>query len=303
MPAPGFGFSLLESRGGAAGECGRYLGRMPRLLAVDLDGTFLSRAGHPHVEDVAALRAARQAGVVVTILTGRLYSGTRAAAEAVGLDGPLGCADGAHIVHASTGQTLRHETIRGDDALRLRDGLARTEVATFVFAENTILHDEAGDGFLHFLRTWSPDVERADRVVEHAVWGHARGVTAVVAVAPQDRIDQVTRTIREELAHAAQVLSFPIGKTGLWGLLTRSQGISKGTALAFIAQHAGVSLEDTVAVGDWLNDVPMFEAAGRSFCMGQAPEGVKAAATDVLEETSELGGGIARVVRDVFGVG
>jgi hypothetical protein len=36
--------------------------------------------------------------------------------------------------------------------------------------------------------------------------------------------------------------------------------------------------------------------------MGQAPDEVKRAATDVLPETSETGGGIARVIREVFGV-
>ena len=54
--------------------------------------------------------------------------------------------------------------------------------------------------------------------------------------------------------------------------------------------------------GDWFNDVPMFRAAGRSFAMGQAPEDVKRAASDVLKETSETGGGIARVVDELFGV-
>jgi hydroxymethylpyrimidine pyrophosphatase-like HAD family hydrolase len=42
--------------------------------------------------------------------------------------------------------------------------------------------------------------------------------------------------------------------------------------------------------------------AGRSFAMGQAPDEVKKIATDVLEENVDTGGGIARVVRDVFGV-
>ncbi|MCC6338339.1 MAG: HAD-IIB family hydrolase [Myxococcales bacterium] len=274
----------------------------PRLLAVDLDGTLISRGGQPHEADVLALRAARDAGVVVTIVTGRLYSGTHLAAEALGLEGPLGCADGSHIVHAVTGATLAHTSIRGEDAARLRSHLEAREVTTFLFAQDAIVHDEAGDDFVHYVRTWSPRLERAARVLEHRAWHHDEGVTAVVAVADEARIGETTASIRRELAHAAQVLSFPIGQTGLWGLLTRSQGIDKGTALRFIAQHAAVPLEATVAVGDWLNDVPMFRAAGRSFCMGQAPEDVKAAATDVLPETAEAGGGIARVVREVFGV-
>lgn len=273
----------------------------PRLLAVDLDGTFLSRAGHPHPVDVKALRAARDAGVTVTIITGRLISGTRHAAEAVGLDGPLGCADGSHIVHAS-GATLKHTTIRGDDAARLRDGLARNALATFVFSRDTIVHDEEGETFLDYVRTWSPQVERAARVLEHSSWNHEHGVTAVVAVADEARIGAATESIRGELGEATQVLSFSIGRTGLWALLARSRGIDKGTALEFIAQHARVPLAETVAVGDWLNDVPMFRVAGRSFAMGQAPDDVKACATDVLSETPEGGGGIARVVRDVFNV-
>jgi hydroxymethylpyrimidine pyrophosphatase-like HAD family hydrolase len=51
-----------------------------------------------------------------------------------------------------------------------------------------------------------------------------------------------------------------------------------------------------------LNDVPMLEVAGRSFAMGHAPDEVKSIATDVLEETAEQGGGVARAIEAVFGI-
>lgn len=274
----------------------------PRLLAVDLDGTLLARSGEAHAEDVAALKAARAAGVAVTIVTGRLFSGTQWVAEALGLEGPVGCADGAHVAHAVTGETLLHAALTGDDAARLREGLSRRPLTTFLFARNTIVHDEAGEGFLHFMRTWSPQVERAPRVLEHEAWGHAHGVTAVVAVAEEAHVAATVETIRGELSSVAQVLSFPLGQTGLWGLITRAQGVDKGTALEFIARGAGVPLEATVAVGDWLNDVPMFRVAGAAYAMGQAPGELRELATAVLDETGERGGGIARVVREVFGV-
>jgi hydroxymethylpyrimidine pyrophosphatase-like HAD family hydrolase len=56
-----------------------------------------------------------------------------------------------------------------------------------------------------------------------------------------------------------------------------------------------------VVVGDWLNDLPMFEVAGRSFAMGQAPEDVKRAATDRLKADGMRGGGIAEAIRRAFG--
>jgi hydroxymethylpyrimidine pyrophosphatase-like HAD family hydrolase len=72
--------------------------------------------------------------------------------------------------------------------------------------------------------------------------------------------------------------------------------------MKWIAEHEGVDLADTVCVGDWVNDVPMFEVAGRSFAMGQAPDEVKSKATDVLAETTAQGGGVARAVAEAFGI-
>jgi hypothetical protein len=85
-------------------------------------------------------------------------------------------------------------------------------------------------------------------------------------------------------------------------MIVRSAGATKGTALRWIAEHQQVALEDTVCVGDWINDVPMFKVAGRSFAMAQAPDDVKAAATDVLPVTSEQGGGVAHALREAFGI-
>ena len=56
-----------------------------------------------------------------------------------------------------------------------------------------------------------------------------------------------------------------------------------------------------VAVGDWVNDVPMFEVAGRSFAMGMAPDAVRAKATDVLDRPAGSGGGIAEAIRRAWG--
>jgi len=61
------------------------------------------------------------------------------------------------------------------------------------------------------------------------------------------------------------------------------------------------SLAEAVAVGDWINDVPMFEVAGRSFAMASAPDAVRAKATDVLAAMAGSGGGIAEAIRRSWG--
>jgi hydroxymethylpyrimidine pyrophosphatase-like HAD family hydrolase len=278
-----------------------------KLLAVDLDGTLLDANGRPHARDVRAIRAAISAGVRVSIVTGRLYSGTRAVAGTLGLRGAVGCADGSHLVHAGDHATLLHLGVRGDDGTKLRAALAGTGLATFVFAKDAIGHDAAGMSFVDYVTTWSLDVRVAPDVLRHELWGADDGVTAVVALGQREQVGNAVRVISTALPGAVAVAMFPVrrgvhARKGTWAMIVRAAGGTKGTAIRWIAEHEGVAIKDTVCVGDWLNDVPMFEAAGQSFAMGQAPDEVKSRATRVLNETVVEGGGVARVISEAFGI-
>jgi hydroxymethylpyrimidine pyrophosphatase-like HAD family hydrolase len=276
-----------------------------RLLAVDLDGTLLDPAGTPHPHDVRAIHAALAAGIPVSIVTGRLYSGTRGTVEVLGLRGAVACADGSHLVRASDHTTLLHNGMRDAQAELLRGAFARSQVATFVFARDAIGHDTAGAPFVDYVATWSNDVRVVADVFRHELWTAEEGVTAVVAVGPKEAVTGVVAELHRDLPGAIIAAAFPMRRgnhVGLWAMIVRSSVGTKGTALEWIARHEGVALADTVCVGDWINDVPMFDVAGRSFVMAQAPAEVKARATDELPMTSEQGGGVAHALREAFGL-
>lgn len=273
-----------------------------KLLAIDLDGTLLDHRGEAHEEDVAAIKKLKARGVDVTILTGRLYSGTEPTAELLGIDGPVGCADGSHIVKVRGQKTLLHQGIRGRAAERLRSSLERNELVAFLFAENAIVHDERGADYLPFVRTWSTDLRYVSSVHEHGLWASDSGMTAVVALGKEANVGRAVADIQREHASAMQVAMFPFRRnTEYWGMVARASGGTKATALAWISKHYGIDVSETVCVGDWHNDLPMLSAAGRSFAMGQAPDEVKKAATDVLEHTITTGGGIAEAIVRAFG--
>jgi hypothetical protein len=273
-----------------------------KLLAIDLDGTLLDHSGDPKDEDVAALKKLKARGIKVTILTGRLFSGTRPSAEILGLDGPVGCADGSHVVHMKGEKTLLHHGIRGKAADRLRASLERHDLVAFLFAEDAIVHDERGADYLPYVRTWSTDLRYAHRVTEHPLWYSKAGMTAVVALGREANIGRAVADIQRDETESMQVAMFPFRRDNeQWGMVARAAGGTKGTALAWMAAHHGISLSETVCVGDWLNDLPMLSVAGRSFAMGQSPPEVKQAATDVLERGIETGGGIAEAIEKAFG--
>lgn len=266
-----------------------------RLLALDLDGTLLRSDHGVDPRDVAAIAELQAAGVVVTIVTGRLWSGATDAARICGIEGAIACVEGSHLVELATGTTLAHHPIDDELARALRDVFVDHGLAPFVFDAGGIHHDHAGAPYAGYVRTWSPNL----RVAEEAlVWPSVP--LATVAIGEPEAVAAAHAALRAR----GDLFSVSFGVSmcpGKHAVLARAAGPTKGTALAELCRAAGIELADAVAVGDWVNDVPMFEVAGRSFAMGQAPDAVRAKATDQLATPAGAGGGIAEAIRRAWG--
>jgi predicted aconitase with swiveling domain len=163
----------------------------------------------------------------------------------------------------------------------------------FAFGGDGVVYDEPGARYLPYIKAWTPETRPVERVLDAPSWAPPKGPTAYVALglpgpvlgayAKLGGIPEV-QSIVFDIQHPLLV--------GRCGLIVRGPGATKGTGVEWIAERHGIRLEEVVAVGDWLNDIPMLKAAGRSFAMGQAPDAVKLAATDVLRSDSRTGGGI-----------
>ena len=269
-----------------------------RLLAVDLDGTLLRSDGRVDEADIAAIRELRAAGVTVTIVTGRLHSGALFAANTCGIEGAIGCMEGSHLVEVA-GKTLHHHAMTPADTQALRQAFGAHGLASFVFEADGIHHDERGEAYARYVSTWSPRMRVVEEALDERVW--ANGPLAAVAIGDEAEVAAAYAELR---AHADRIFSVSFAVSlcpGKHAVLVRAAGPNKGTALRALCEGAGCTLADAVAVGDWVNDVPMFEVAGRSFVMGETPDHVRKKATDVLGRPAGSGGGIAEAVRRAWG--
>jgi len=268
-----------------------------RLLAVDLDGTLLRSDKRVDERDTAAIHELRRGGVTVTINTGRLHSGSIEAARVCGIVGPIACVEGSHLVEAASERTIVRHPMTPAVTHLLRE--AFRGLATFVFEHDGIHHDEDGEAYAHYVATWSPKLRLVEEALDEHVW--ANDPLAAVAIGDAPAVAAAHAVLR---AHAAAVfsVSFPIWQyPGKHAILVRTAGPNKGTALVELCASIGCSVEEAVVVGDWYNDVPMFEVAGRSFVMGGTPDEVRTKATDVLEQETGGGGGIAEAIRRAWG--
>jgi hypothetical protein len=248
-----------------------------------------------HESDREAIARLLEKQVPVAVCTGRMYPGTRSVARAVGVIGPVACVDGVHIVNAGDDRDLWQRNIEPAAAEILFRILVEHRPTTFVFSEDTLFHDSGGIPYLPYVRTWSERARELADALAH-FGSSTNSVTGLVSLGTEEQIHRAHAMLCEETAEHIQAATFEVRRPefqGMWGLIVRAAGVNKATALEWLANHYGIDRSEVIAVGDWLNDIPMLARAGRSFAMAQAPVEVKEVATDVLEADSLTGGGIA----------
>lgn len=268
---------------------------MFKLLAVDIDGTLVRGDGSVEERDRAAIGALQRNGVAVALVTGRLYGAARPVAEALEIDGPHVCVDGASVHSFPKDDEILHAGIAGEVAEAVRCELGRHRVAVLAVIDDAVMLDGDSALFEQQVRHMSPTVKHVPRVLDDASWRGERGVLSAVAVGPTDVIKSIEQHLRgatnlelarHDMPRVADVSS----------LLLHAAGVSKGAGVELLARHYGCRLDDVVVIGDWHNDVSMFAVAGRSFAMGGAPNAVREAATDMLHGDVLAGGGVAEAV-------
>ncbi|NUT54707.1 MAG: HAD family phosphatase [Thermoleophilia bacterium] len=249
-------------------------------VACDLDRTLIWEDGVLRARTVAALEAARDAGLHVVLATGRMFRSVLPYAEAAGITTPLVCYQGAAVVDPVDHEWLLHEPIPLELA---REAIAAVEDEGFTL--NCYVDDD-----LYVAEVTKNARAYADfqSIPLHAVGALVgwiqRPPTKLVVVDDPDRLD----ALRPKLEASFGKRLF-IAKSLPYFLELASPAISKGTGLAFVAEHLGFRPEQTVAFGDGENDLELIEWAGYGVAVENAHEGLKARADWVAPGAAEEG--------------
>lgn len=266
-----------------------------RMLVIDIDGTLLNPEGKISAPTLAAVQAAQQAGIIVTLATARRYCNTKQIADELGLNIPLILYDGAMIVEHPQGIILHRQTLAAGIAQQAVDVLVRHGVQPVVHPD-TGLNEQIWTGPADFDNLWLdayfttfPDMMRRMPYAQLCA-GHADPLR-VVAFDSEETILELSPEI------ATLDCSWTSIKRGNYGsaeLVVMQAGTSKASGVTGLAEHFGLPLSQVMAIGDNNNDIRMLRCAGWGVAMGQAPQPVKAAARAVTASNAE--DGVARAI-------
>lgn len=241
-----------------------------KLLALDLDGTLFGDDLCISDRTRAAIRAALERGVIVTIATGRMFTSARKIAAGLGIEAPLICYQGALIRHSRTADTLYHKTVPASLAHEIIMETGRRGLHLNAYMDD-MLYVARITPEARFYSQINMDL-KVEEVGDLSHWLDTRPgeeLTKMVIVTDPDETDSVLADFTATYAGRLQITKSHPRFTEFTNV-----ECSKGIALSFLAASLGIERQQVMAIGDGHNDLDMIRWAGYGIAMPTAPRAV-----------------------------
>ncbi len=255
-----------------------------RLIALDLDGTLIAHDLRISPRARRAIRRAMDKGITVILASGRAFPSMLPYVQELGISAPVICYQGCQIVLPETRQVIYQATLPLPVTQTLLEYAQSRDLDITVYVDDHIYLRE----FRHpeeFYRRWFglPCI-----LVKDLVAGVRQEPTKVIITGAGPENDRLMPELQRRFGSSINVIrSHTLFIEGM------PLGVSKGAALERVAADLGIPQEQTMAIGDWGNDVEMVAWAGLGVAMGNATEGVKAVASYVAPSVEEDGVAVA----------
>ena len=268
-----------------------------QLIALDIDGTLLNEHKEITRENHEALRTFQAAGGKVVLTSGRLPRSTYWHTQLLDLNTPFAALNGAVI---GTKEKIVSGAAFSRDVVLAFLAYCRSHrlychiytVQGMIFDTSSCWNEHWPEQNLARLEGQKPPAEWVLRVREYCP-----------ALLVDDLVGWV-KTTSEHIYKMAILSEYSLVETArelgqIPGLSVTSSdprnleicpaNVSKGAALRQLAGFLAIKPEQIMAVGDNYNDLSLFEVAGLSVAMGNAPELVQQQAQVVTKSNSESG--------------
>lgn len=256
------------------------------LIGLDFDGTLLRSDRTVSERTNAALNQAADKGWVVVGATGRSLELAEPVAEMVPSMRYLVCANGSQVVDRQTGRICLDSLVETSAiiaaASRVRATLPSVRVG-FDLADGSLIWERGFERFMTLRKLDDPVEDGLGALV--ALAPHA--VRKMIAVDNVIDPHELVEVLVEALGEVAEGLR--VAHSGLPFVEIGAAGVSKASALAWLADHLGIERRSCVAFGDEVNDHEMLSWAGTGVAMGNAGEATKSIA-DWTTASNDLDG-------------
>ena len=269
-----------------------------KLLALDIDGTILTREKKLTERTRAAIESAADSGLAIALVTGRPFHGIPDELMSLKGLGYVISSNGAVMTDLKRNICLQTANLDPEPAMEIIGLLRALDLVYAAFVEG-VGYCELEPFQRHLGMIDNPGIEtyirKSRRItydMEQVIRSAKNGVENIWFIAhDQTERDELNREIKKKWT-VRTVL------TGKVDVEVGNLEADKGLALSKLAEYLSVDTSGTMAIGDNDNDVGMLRSAGIAVAMGNADDAVKRIANIITDDNNS--DGAAKVIEQLL---
>ena len=246
---------------------------MYKLLALDMDGTILTSQKTVSPATVKAINNLIKRGTAVTLCTGRGIAELKDYTDDFSAI-PYGILNSGGNVYDFTKRQSIHRILLEDSSL-----IECIRAARKVKAMPYLLTEDASVAQAEDMR----DVSRFQMGMYQSLYDRVATIVPDMETYVREHPGKSLKLCifhrdsgtREQTRRAVKHLGMELADAETTSLEISPRGVTKGLGLKTLCSYLGISIEESVAVGDADNDIDVLNTAGLSVAMGNANKKVK----------------------------
>jgi hypothetical protein len=258
------------------------------LFVSDMDGTLLQSGGILSNYSRQTLRQLLREGLRFTVASARAWAEMTPVLGDLPLTLPVIAVNGAYLTEYATGRHLVINHLEKDLAAAVYENILSEHLLPFVVAHSGSDDRLYWEKLIYPEMQWYHDILEMEhdtrlRHIGRLTDALKETVIAFVVMGPKDNVWALSTRLAEQYPGRLENFLFenPYGP-GHWWLTIHDQKACKSRALRTLLEIEGIRPEHLTVFGDHINDIKMFQLAGRAVAVANAEPVVKQHADEII---------------------
>ena len=274
-----------------------------RMLAFDLDGTFLEPDGRLHETTARFLAKVRSGGIELVAATGRRLWSALPVLERLELDGSVVVHNGAMVARVPAATSERTWRIAPDVVREVVADLSRRGLSVLIFTDAPrgpaeVLAQDGGVDPTGYLAWYFHYAFGHFSLFPDLVGAPLEGVLRVAGHGPRGVLEEAARELPRRFPGVVRAFVQRENVMDAHRVELMAAGADKWSGVRWVAAQRSIAAGQILAVGDETNDIEMLAGTGWSLAAPGASDLARASAREVVAdaETPALLRALGRVL-------
>ncbi|NWG29729.1 MAG: HAD family hydrolase [Ignavibacteriaceae bacterium] len=256
-------------------------------IITDIDGTLLNDEGEIGIESKKLIKNLISENVTISLATGRLHSAVTEIAGELSLNGYIISLDGALIKNYVSDKTLSESFLKPAQVKKAISISEKDLINIVLCHASAIYYTEYNSVIPSLLSKFGASYKQVDSYQDYIT-----GTLEIVCSSDmKSSIKQMEEKFNFPYSLGCNTSYFRSKKNeNIYYLEIRKAGSSKGKAVARLLKHLSIKPWQSAVIGDWYNDITMFQTKAMKVAVANAIPELKNTADFITSGTNREDG-------------